>query len=181
MSSSLGSAMRTQSNQHSLNSNATSIRALQVSKRSLQKKQSGATIVEILVAVLILSFGLLGMAALQTRALQGNQSSFQRSQAIMLVNYIMDAMRIDRENARGGNYNINNVCGSAGISGTTLDKNNLREWLEASANNLGGNAESPVCGSVVCNVNYSCTVTIQWDDSKIGGLTNQRVVITSTI
>jgi type IV pilus assembly protein PilV len=173
--------MRTQFNQYSLNSNAMPAWALQKSKHGLQKKQSGATIIEILVAVLILSFGLLGMAALQTRALQGNQSSFQRSQAIMLANYMMDAMRIDRENARGGSYDINNVCGAAGISGVTLAKNNLREWLDTSANNLGGNAESPVCGSVVCNVNYSCTVTIQWDDSKIGGLTNQRIVITSTI
>jgi type IV pilus assembly protein PilV len=143
-----------------------------------QSKQSGASLIEILIAVLILSFGLLGMAALQTRALQGNQSSLQRSQAVMLNNSILDAMRIDRENAKGGSYTITDVCGPAGIGGgTTLAANNLRGWLTAARDNMAGSDASPVCGTVSCTINYVCTVKLRWDDSKVGGLSDQSVTV----
>jgi type IV pilus assembly protein PilV len=145
--------------------------------RAAHKHQRGATLIEILVAVLILSFGMLGMAALQTRALQGNQSSLQRSQAIMLSNYMLDAMRIDRANAQGGFYNISNVCDPVGISGSTLAKNNLRAWLTAARDNMGGSDASQVCGDVNCTTAFVCTVQLKWDDSKAGGLANQVVTL----
>jgi type IV pilus assembly protein PilV len=146
--------------------------------RSLAARQRGATLIEILVSVLILSFGLLGMAALQTRALQGNQSSLNRSQAVMLNNSMLDAMRIDRANAQGGNYNMSNVCGPAGIgSGTTLADNNRRDWLTAARDNMGGSDDSPICGTITCGVNFVCTVTLTWDDSKSGGLSDQSLTV----
>jgi type IV pilus assembly protein PilV len=147
-----------------------------------QSFQRGATMIEILVAVLILSFGLLGMAALQTRALQGNQSSIQRSQAIMLANYMMDAMRIDSASARSGTYNITNVCGPSGVSGSTLSSNNIRDWLTTAQENIAGSAgASPVCGSINCTTALQCTVRITWDDSKSGGLADQSVQIQSIL
>jgi type IV pilus assembly protein PilV len=147
------------------------------------RAQSGATLIEILVSVLILSFGLLGMAALQTRALQGNQSSVQRSQAIMLSQYMMDAMRVDRENAKGSMYNTAFVCGPDGISGTdTLAKNNMRNWLDNIEKGLGVTADTGSCGSITCNASYQCTVKIKWDDSKVtGGLGEQVIELTSTL
>ncbi len=145
------------------------------------KRQSGATLVEILVSVLILSFGMLGLAALQTRALQGNQSSLQRSQAIMLANYMLDAMRIDRVQANGGAYNINR-CGVVSTSTSTLVETNIKDWLNSAQTNLGGTADSPVCGVIQCTVGtFNCTVDIKWDDSKAGGLANQSVRVASTI
>jgi type IV pilus assembly protein PilV len=147
-----------------------------------KRLESGVSLIEILIAVLILSFGLLGMAALQTRALQGNQSSLQRSQAVMLNNSIVDAMRIDRENAKGGFYNTTDVCGPAGIgSGTTLAENNLRDWLTAARDNMAGSDSSPVCGTVTCDVNFVCTAKLKWDDSKAGGLPEQSASITGKL
>jgi type IV pilus assembly protein PilV len=148
----------------------------------LLRKQSGASLIEVLVSVLILSFGLLGMAALQTRALQGNQSSVQRSQAIMLNQYMMDAMRVDRENAKGSLYNTDYVCGPDGISGSdTLAKNNMRHWLDNIERGLGVPEDTTSCGAISCSASYVCTVKIKWDDSKSGGLTNQVVQLTSTL
>lgn len=148
---------------------------------SYRKKQHGATLIEILIAVLILSFGMLGMAALQTRALQGNQSSLQRSQAVMLSNYMLDAMRIDRASAQGGLYNINDVCDPVGVSGSTLASNNLRDWLTATRDNMGGSAASQVCGTVNCTNTFVCTVQIKWDDSKAGGLPDQVITVQARI
>lgn len=154
--------------------NRTSMRC---TKQHTKHKQAGATIVEILVAVLILSFGMLGMAALQTRALQGNQSSTQKSQAITLANYLVDVMRIDRAEAALGNYNLTDTCGANGISGTTLAQNNLRDWMNSATTGLGGT----VCATVVCNANFVCTVRLRWDDREAGGLNNPSIQITSTI
>lgn len=144
--------------------------------------QQGVSLIEILIAVLILSFGLLGMAALQTRALQGNQSSLQRSQAVMLNNSMLDAMRIDRANAQAGLYNITRVCGPAGLgSGTSLADNNRRLWLTAARDNMAGSDASPVCGTISCSINSLCTVQLEWDDSKAGGLSDQTVSISGKL
>jgi type IV pilus assembly protein PilV len=150
-------------------------------RKSKPRRQSGATLVEILVSVLILSFGMLGLAALQTRALQGNQSSLQRSQAIMLANYMLDAMRLDRTQASGGAYNFDR-CGAVTDPTTTLAETNIKDWLNSAQTNLGGSADSPVCGAVQCTVGtFNCTVDIRWDDSKAGGLANQTVRLAANI
>lgn len=134
--------------------------------------QRGATLIEILIAVLILSLGLLSMAALQTRALQGNQSSVQRSQAVMLANYMMDAMRIDRVNAQGLNYNTGGFqCSGATFSGTTLQDVNRKHWLESAQANLGVASDATTCGSITCGIDFVCTVRVRWDDSKADGKT----------
>ncbi len=145
------------------------------------RRQRGATLIEILVSVLILSFGLLGMASLQTRALQGNQSSVQRSQAIMLTQFIMDAMRVDRESAKGGSYNTGYVCSPAGFSGVTLAQNNMRDWIGSARDTMGVATDTTTCGSITCDDSYICTVRLRWDDSKAGGLSNQVLEIQSRL
>jgi type IV pilus assembly protein PilV len=148
-----------------------------------KSSQSGATLIEILVAVLILSFGMIGMSALQIRALQGNQSSVQRSQATMLNYLIMDAMRADRESAKGGFYNTNStfVCGASGISGTGLPKDNLRHWLSSAETALGATSTNSTCGFVSCDGSYRCTVRLRWDDSKAGGGSEQAIELVSVL
>lgn len=150
---------------------------------SSKSTQSGATLIEILVAVLILSFGMLGMSALQIRALQGNQSSIQRSQAVMLNYLIMDTMRADRETAKGGGYDTNNafVCGSGGITGSGLAKDNLRHWLDAAETTLGSSSTNSTCGYVDCDGSFKCIVRLKWDDSKAGGDSAQTVELNSVL
>jgi type IV pilus assembly protein PilV len=146
-----------------------------------RNKNSGATIVEILIAVLILSFGLLGMAALQTRALQGNQSSVARSQAIMLAYNIADAMRIDRVQAAVGQYNITNVAAGGVSADGSLAKNNLINWLNSARDNLGGTSTDPVRGTINCNGQASCTISLSWNDDRQGGIGAQTITIQTTL
>ncbi len=51
---------------------------------------------EVLVAVLVLSVGLLGLAALQARGLQFSSDAYTRSQATILVQRILEEMRAAR-------------------------------------------------------------------------------------
>ncbi len=150
-------------------------------RRRLPKKVMGATLIEVLIAVLILSFGFLGMSALQVRAMKGGISSFQRSQAVILAQYLMDVMRVDREAAKGGSYNLTLSCNPAGISGTTLADNTRREWLTSVKTNIGVLGDTSTCVLVNCNSDYICSVRIEWDDRRIGGAIDQALEVTSRV
>ncbi len=156
------------------------------SQHSSRRYSKGVTLVEILIAVLLLSLGLLGMAGLQIRALQGNQSAAQRSQAVMLSYFIIEAMRVDSASAKALTYNTGalvsgnidtSICNLAAISGSTLKDNNQRAWLTAIKGSLGDATSS--CGAINCNADGLCTVQVRWDDSLAGGLGSQAIT-TST-
>ena len=49
-------------------------------RRADRARMRGTSLIEILVAVVVLSTGLLGMVALQAKALRNNQSSLERSE-----------------------------------------------------------------------------------------------------
>lgn len=56
-------------------------------------KQHGASLIEALIALLIFTIGLLGLAAMQLNALQSTTDSGQRSQAAWLMNDLAERMR----------------------------------------------------------------------------------------
>jgi type IV pilus assembly protein PilV len=143
----------------------------------------GASLIEVLVAVLILSLGLLGMAALQSRAVQGNISSGQRAQAVMLSHYIIDVMRVDRESAKGGSYNTgtNFICDPTAFGGNSLAETTRRAWLTSVKQNIGQTTDNTTCAHVACDADYVCTVQIRWDDSRSGGMADQTLVISSRV
>jgi type IV pilus assembly protein PilV len=62
------------------------------------KNQSGSTMIEVLVAVLIISIGLLGIAGTQTLGLANSQSALHRSYAAQLSYELADAMRLSPNN-----------------------------------------------------------------------------------
>jgi type IV pilus assembly protein PilV len=154
----------------------------QPKKNARLKKMGGATLIEVLIAVLILSFGFLGMSALQVRAMKGGISSFQRSQAVIFSQYLMDVMRVDREAAKGGSYNVPLTCDPAGISGTSLAANSLKSWLTEVKTNIGTVDDAKTCAVVTCDADYICVVRILWDDSRIkGGLIDQSIEVSSRV
>ncbi|MDZ4129161.1 MAG: type IV pilus modification protein PilV [Hydrogenophaga sp.] len=143
--------------------------------------QRGVGLIEVLVAVLILALGLLGMAGLQANALKTNQSSYGRTQAVMLSYYMLDAMRADRNNAALQNYNTGAIAGGViepACSANVFNQPNLldntrKDWLESLKFALG-NADS-TCGAIHCEVTGECTIQITWDDSRAGGSGQQRL------
>lgn len=59
--------------------------------------QAGFTLLEVLVAMIVLAIGLLGAASLQLYALRGGGEGLQRSQATVLANAVTDRMRSNPE------------------------------------------------------------------------------------
>lgn len=142
------------------------------------RQQSGSGLLEVLVAVLVLSLGLLGMAGLQARTLQQNQSSLQRSQAVLLSYSILDSLRADRQGALLGNYNIGQTCVAQALNGN-LANDTVNSWLASIQSRFGTNVTS--CGSIACVAGGICTIRIFWDDSRAGGSANETFETRSQI
>src|SRR5687768_17421752 len=66
----------------------------------------GFTLVEVLVTVVLISVGLLGLAALQLTTLRGNHDAYARSQASILAANILDCMRTNPMAFRHGSYDV---------------------------------------------------------------------------
>jgi type IV pilus assembly protein PilV len=133
--------------------------------------QRGVGLIEVLVAVLILSIGLLGLAGLQMRTLRDNQSALDRSVAVVETHAIADAMRADRAIAEAGGYDI--ALGAAAPTGATFRDTVLAEWLVNLESSLGDDAQ----GSVDCD-GPSCLITIQWDDSRASDGSSTQTITT---
>ena len=120
--------------------------------------QRGATLIEVLVALLVLSIGLLGVAALQVNALQTNASAHVRSQASVLAYDIADRMRANRAVAMAGGYN---VVYATTPTGATLNDLDLANWKAALTNTLpGGEGEIATAGNIA-------VIRVRWTD-KLG-------------
>lgn len=145
--------------------------------------QSGVGLIEVLVAVLVLSIGFLGIAALQAMSLSTNNSAMARSMATISSYSILDAMRADMNGARSGNYNRTgtgvlkgNACPAASGS---LAQAQLHQWCTQLSTSLGPSASTT--GGVDCSTvgaGVYCTITITFDDSRsqTGGGNTQKVV-----
>jgi type IV pilus assembly protein PilV len=135
----------------------------------------GVGLIEVLVAVLVLAIGLLGVAAMQATALRNSQSSLERSQGVMHVYTILDAMRANPAAARAGAYVMGMTC-TVPAAGD-LVANDKRTWIDMLQQNLGPTA----CGQVTC-AGALCTISVRWDDSRgTSGSTTQTFSTTTRI
>ncbi len=71
--------------------------------------QRGAALMEALVAMLIVAFGVLGFVGLQARTAVSNLEGYQRAQALVLLGDITQRMSINRIGTRDGHYVRNDV------------------------------------------------------------------------
>ena len=132
------------------------------------QRQQGFTLLEVLVALLVVSIGLIGLAGLMTTSLKNNQSASQRSQATWLAYDILDRMRANptvAATANSGGYNINYGAtpSVSGVAGT-----DLTDWLtELAAAFPQGQ------GQISVNSQGVVTIHVRWNDSRgLGVLSN---------
>ncbi|KZC16367.1 type IV pilus modification protein PilV [Rhodanobacter sp. FW510-R12] len=146
----------------------------------LHAGQSGVGLIEVLVAVLVLSIAFLGIAALQALSLSTNNSAMARSMATIDSYSILDAMRADAASARGGAYNTTATKASACPAVATtasLSNAQLIQWCNQLGADLGKTANT--IGAINCSSSGDCTITITFDDSRGGaGGTSAQAVTT---
>ncbi|MDR5907155.1 type IV pilus modification protein PilV [Franzmannia qiaohouensis] len=115
--------------------------------------QSGFTLIEALIALLVLSIGMLGVAAMQLKALQGAHAAYQRSIASLAAQDAQE--RLWAVMAKDPN---NLICPSWGEAQNIDGASWHAQWVEF----LPGLNSSPVSESVGCQFDIS----VGWSDSR---------------
>jgi len=136
--------------------------------------------VEVMVALLILSIGLLGLAMLQATNLQFNTDAYTRTQATLIAYDIIDRMRVNQDGITNGYYKIlndtdydNNIkpctaatCGCSGsCNAQALATYDLWRWYSMQEKYLPGTSIKR--STINVNASKLVTVTINWMEKDI--------------
>lgn len=124
------------------------------------RSSAGFSLVEVLVALVLLSIGLLGLAGLQTRGVRDNHGAYLRTQAILCAKDLVDRMRANRGAAIAGAYDVD--FGVLAETGSTIAAQDLSQW-QASLALLPGPGQARVA---VNQTTRRVSVDISWDDSR---------------
>ncbi|MES2636728.1 MAG: type IV pilus modification protein PilV [Pseudomonadota bacterium] len=115
--------------------------------------QRGTSMLEVLITIAILAVGLLGLAGLQSRLQVSEMESYQRSQALILLNDM--ASRITTNRTDAANYVTSSL--GAGMTCptalTTQKDRDMNEWckaLQGSAETIGSNNVGAMVGGRGC-------------------------------
>lgn len=134
-------------------------------------KQSGFSLVEILVTLVIVMIGLLGLAGVQMRAHQAELESYQRAQALVLVADMADRINANRKApqcyavayALGTGNNTPAACDAWGVAATqAIAVADLTAWdgfLKGSSEQIGGANVSALIGARGCITRDAATET----------------------
>lgn len=144
-------------------------------RRVVPRLQAGVGLIEVLVALVVLSIGLLGVAALLATSLSTNNSAMSRSMAVVSSYSILDAMRADSTNAKAGQYNTTVKADACPAGQGTLAVAQLASWCGQLGTYFGQTANTQ--GIINCTTLGICQVQVVFDDSRAGkgGVNNQTV------
>lgn len=142
------------------------------------RRQGGFSMVEVLVSLLVLSLGLLGLAALQSNGMKATHSAHLRSQATIYAHDILDRMRANREAARAGDYDLilsaaTPVCNPLAYDLEDCDRAQWRADLSSLPDGTGAVTYDAATQLV--------TVMVQWNDERAGGSTTASLIIQSQL
>ncbi len=140
-----------------------------VSKRIGFRNQAGVGLLEVLIALLVLSVGLLGMAAMMVRAHQAEMESYQRAQALILLEDIAARMTANRP-ARNCYAQANPLGTGSSFTGAgcnSIADDDLVAWdalLKGASETKDGASVGAMVGARGCitgsNENY--VVSVAW-------------------
>jgi len=144
---------------------------MSAARRAPARRQAGGLLIEVLVSLLVFSFGLLGYTAMQARGAVAEFEALQRSQALVLVEDMVSRLNANRANAgdyvTAGLIGSGNVADCAALTGADLD---LCEWGNLIRGNtetrnavrIGSMTEARGCITRAADASDRYTVSIAW-------------------
>jgi type IV pilus assembly protein PilV len=118
------------------------------------RDQSGTSLVEVLVTMVILSIGLLALVVLHGRLHLLQMESYQRSQALILLNDMASRISLNRnavaDYLTGGPLGVGGACPAAGPTRQEADLNEWCNALQGAAEVLGANQVGAMVGGRGC-------------------------------
>lgn len=148
------------------------------------RRAAGFSLIEVLIALVVLAFGLLGLALLQTVNLKYTQSANQRTQAVNLAGQLLDMMRSNRSQLP--EYimtpaNFSSItppasgCASTGLMGAA---GNVPRWQCDVKETLGPDATARVA---VDAPTRTVTVTVTWVEQNASPIIGEGEIMLSTV
>ena len=151
-------------------------------------RQTGVTLIEVLIALILMAFGLIGIAAMQTAAISNNVISGQYTQAATLAQNMAERMRGNRDGVVNNLYakaagtvgNPPSNCYSAACSSADQAAWDLAVWYASAAPNVslgnvpaGPTANLPgalvsITCAATCNTDSVRVITVYWDGDNNG-------------
>lgn len=141
----------------------------------MKTKLKGFTLIEVLVALAVLSLGLLGLAALQTRGQQFTQEAYFVTQATVLANQIMDRIRLNANYANTSNFTYavsiptsSTDCVTKACSNEETRNHDLFIWGKALRDNLpNGTGTITGLNDASTNNRVRYTIAITWSPVEL--------------
>lgn len=144
-----------------------------------QRYQTGTSLVEVLVTVVILAFGLLGVAGLEMKTRSVEMESYQRGQAMVILNDMVHRFQMSR--GKAADYTAGGAIVGEGTQvdcgGKTGAEFDLCEWgnaLRGAGETLDGSKVGAMIGA------RGCITEIQAPDATPGTCTPGIYEITVT-
>ncbi|MDF3867492.1 type IV pilus modification protein PilV [Pseudomonas denitrificans (nom. rej.)] len=143
----------------------------------MKRKSAGFTLLEVLIAMMILAIGLLGMASLMVTSLQNNQGAYARAQATTLAYDIVERMRANRPQAEIDNspYAITSGtpavstkdCSANGCTPSEMAAWDLAQWWEELTTGIPG-----ATATVTQISGRSYEIKLSWQETSLTRSTN---------
>ena len=120
--------------------------------------QRGSSLIDVLIAMLLLSVGLLGMVGLKAAALKYTGQSNARATASMHAADMMDRLRANPVRAVNGQYNLA-IDTNAALAPATVAEVDLVQWRQRIAESLPGGS-----GSVAVAADSTVRLVLRWNE-----------------
>lgn len=133
----------------------------------ISTRQHGFTLLEVMVALVIFSIGMLGLAGLQAVSLQNNQSAYNRTLATMLAYDLADRVRNNASINYASVTATNNNCtaATANCSPSQMAADDMNQWKTA----LSKSDLLTAAGFINADATTGgYTILIGWDQNKTG-------------
>lgn len=128
--------------------------------------QKGFSLLEVLISVLVVSIGMLGIAALQANAIRYSHSAELRSIAVVQAANIADRMIANSRGVQNGSYNaivgIPSIVSCNPCTSAQIAQNDTSEWNLANQNLLPNGQ-----GAITRNGDRFI-ITVRWDNNRSG-------------
>ena len=121
----------------------------------------GFSLIEAMVALLVLSIGLLGIAALYVETLRASRTALYRTEAVVQATDLADRMRANRNPANA--YACGNPCVPAN-GGNAIADADLADWMNAIAAALPAGSANVAFTAPTATTPAVYLITVNWTE-----------------
>lgn len=145
----------------------------------MRRTSRGFSLIEVLIALLIVSFGMIGVGTALLVVHRSTGSSYLQQESVQLAANIIDRMRQNSAAAQSGAYDITYVGGAlaapaqmcdpsgAACTGPQQASYDVWQWVDGLKRLLPG-ANATVAVAVGAAGEYEATVVVSYDDTPAG-------------